>query len=51
MAKKTKKIPPLMQVYLDQQTAPQITESSADSWVNYGTGAYRNLYPKFIIDL
>ena len=49
--KKTKNIPPLMQVYLDQQTAPRIVESAADSWVQYGTGAYKNLYPQFVIDL
>jgi len=51
MAKKTNKIPPLMQVYLDQQTAPHISESAADNWVQYGTGAYKNQYPQFIIDL
>ena len=48
---KKKTIPPLMQVYLDQQTAPQITETSSDSWVQYGTGSYKNLYPQFVIDL
>ncbi len=40
-----------MQVYLDQQTAPQISESISDSWVQYGTGTYKNLYPQFVIDL
>ena len=49
--KDKKNIPPLMQVYLDQQTAPHITESATDNWIMYGTGAYRNLYPQFVIDL
>lgn len=40
-----------MQVYLDQQTAPKVSESAADSWVQYGTGVYKNLYPQFVIEL
>jgi hypothetical protein len=51
MATKKEKLSPLMQVYLDQQTAPKITESAGDSWIQYGNGAYKNLYPQFIIDL
>lgn len=48
---KNKYVPPLMQVYLDQQTAPKISENAVDNWINYGSGEYKNLYPQFIIDL
>lgn len=41
----------LLQVYLDQQTAPRVQESPNQEWVEYGDGEYRNLYPQFLIDL
>ena len=51
MAKKPKNLSPLMQVYMDQQTAPKTFETPADNWVQYGVGEYKNLYPQFVIDL
>ena len=41
----------LLQVYLQQQTAPRFTENAADNWVSYGDGEYRNTYPQFLIDI
>ena len=41
----------LLQVYLQQQTAPKITEHAAENWVSYGDGEYRNYYPQFLIDI
>ena len=41
----------LLQVYLQQQTAPKITENAANDWVSYGDGEYKNMYPNFLIDI
>ena len=41
----------LLQVYLQQQTAPKITENAANDWVSYGDGEYKNMYPQFLIDI
>lgn len=41
----------LLQVYLDQQTAPKISEKPNQEWIEYGDGEYKNLYPQFLIDL
>lgn len=41
----------LLQVYLNQQTAPKITEVANLDWVQYGDGEYKNLYPQFLIDI
>ena len=41
----------LLQVYLQQQTAPKFTENAADNWVSYGDGEYKNTYPQFLIDI
>ena len=41
----------LLQVYLQQQTAPKFAENPADNWVQYGDGEYKNLYPQFLIDI
>ena len=41
----------LLQVYLQQQTAPKITESATNDWVSYGDGEYKNMYPQFLIDI
>ena len=42
---------PLMQVFLESQSAPKISEKSGDDWISYGVGDYANLYPQFLIDL
>ncbi len=41
----------LLQVYLQQQTAPKITENAQNEWITYGDGEYKNLYPQFLIDI
>jgi len=41
----------LLQVYLEQQTAPKFVETPNQDWINYGDGEYRNTYPNFLIDL
>ena len=41
----------LLQVYLQQQTAPKITEANGQDWILYGDGEYKNLYPQFLIDI
>ena len=51
MAKKKNNLPPLMQVYLEQQTAPKIREELGKDWILYGDGIYQNMYPQFINDL
>ena len=42
---------PLMQVFLESQSAPKISEKAGEDWINYGVGDYANLYPQFLIDL
>jgi hypothetical protein len=42
---------PLMQVFLESQSAPKISEKAGDDWISYGVGDYANLYPQFLIDL
>ena len=51
MAKKKNNLPPLMQVYLEQQTSPKIAEEMGTDWILYGDGVYKNMYPQFITDL
>ena len=51
MSKNKNNLPPLMQVYLEQQTAPRIKEEMGTDWILYGDGVYRNMYPQFITDL
>ena len=41
----------LLQVYLEQQTAPKVLENTHNEWVTYGDGEYKNLYPQFLIDM
>jgi len=41
----------LSAIYLRQQNTPTAYESAGDSWINYGEGEYKNLYPSFLIDL
>ena len=41
----------LLQVYLQQQTAPKITEANGQDWILYGDGEYKNMYPQFLIDI
>lgn len=41
----------LLQVYLEQQTAPKVLETSANDWITYGDGEYKNLYPQFLVDM
>lgn len=41
----------LLQVYLQQQTAPNISETGKNDWVTYGDGEYNNCYPQFLIDI
>ena len=40
-----------MQVFLESQSAPKISEKAGDDWISYGVGDYANLYPQFLIDL
>ena len=51
MKKDKKALSPLMQVYLESQSAPKISERAGDDWISYGVGDYANLYPQFLIDL
>ena len=41
----------LLQVYLEQQTAPKVLENTHNEWITYGDGEYKNLYPQFLIDM
>ncbi len=41
----------LLQVYLEQQTAPKVIEAKNSDWIIYGDGDYKNAYPQFLIDL
>ncbi|QDP49730.1 MAG: putative portal protein [Prokaryotic dsDNA virus sp.] len=41
----------LLQVYLEQQTAPRVMENASNDWISYGDGEYKNLYPQFLIDM
>ena len=41
----------MLQVYLEQQTAPKVLENTHNEWITYGDGEYKNLYPQFLIDM
>ena len=41
----------LLQVHLEQQTAPKVVETDRTDWVEFGEGEYRNQYPQFLIEL
>jgi len=41
----------ILNVSLETQTAPQVRETVAKDWIEYGTADNVNLYPQFLIDL
>jgi len=41
----------ILNVNLETQTAPQVRETIAKDWIQYGTEDNINLYPQFLIDL
>ena len=51
---KKSNVPPLMQIFLEQQTAPRVQEARGKEWIEYGIhdNTYgNNNYPQFLLDL
>ena len=41
----------ILNINLETETAPVVTETRGKEWISYGTEHWANLYPQFLIDL